>query len=116
MKHLKLYELYTLQDQPRDPSIGDYVLIRSTCAKKDIVDYVAENIGQISDIRKENNFDKHITVLYDNLPEYLKKYDTFEYSEKYKKFGRSFAISQITNISNNKENLEKILIQNKYNL
>lgn len=107
MKHLKHYEKYHYENI--NAQIGDYVIIDPYTHPKEVENWILNNIGQIIDIE---NYDTYI-VKYENIPTGWE--DHFSYNDEQKNI-RKTQKSGIKHISKNKEELELIISQNKYNL
>jgi hypothetical protein len=101
MKYKQLKHLRSFDDKPHE---GDYVLMHSESGLQFIKEYVESTIGRIKSISYDA---KSVIVTYENYPPELKT--NF-------KNGRQFDFSFILHYSKKKEDLERILIQKKYNL
>ena len=104
MKHLKTYEevySYTYDFDTDSPEIGDYVIMKTT--SDNLKSFIQNNVGQISDFQIDD-----IEVTYSNIPDDIKEFMPLA--------KRLFHNKLIQYWSKDKEELEQILIQNKYNL
>jgi hypothetical protein len=110
MKHLKKYE----QLKEQEPKIGDFVICTDNgiTNDKNFESYLNTNIGKIILIR-DNDKDPYC-VLYEDIPSNFKVYASIVHDKirKLIKFNRD----EIKYFSKNKEDLERIIIANKYNI
>lgn len=108
MKHIKTYE-----NTIGKPKLGDYVIC-SENANYDMHEFISKNIGKIvlTVYQPTNTVKYDYLVQYNNIPENLNIY--------FEDYGASNArpmdIDEITEFSENRENLEFVLNANKYNL
>jgi len=104
MNHLKLYE--EINDESSEPKVGDYVITKYMSADDDHEAnlFVTKNIGQLYKIEK----DKY-TVKYENIPSMLHYYTS---ADSFLNFKRR----DIQKWSENKQDLETILLANKFNI
>lgn len=118
MKHIKLYDNYNQQlKHPNDAQLYDYVIcedIAEEAEAENIRNFIRNNIGQIIKITyKKTKSNPDLTkyeVKYENIPDNL--------SEEFNKFtnARLMFNDEIKYCSENKETLELILNQKKFNL
>ena len=97
MKYIKQYESYPLQKIKYKPQIGEYVLMKSQ-AGGDVKIFIDKTIGKIS--RYDGG--EGVYIEYPKNNHFLER--------------RLFNISQIITHSTNKEDIEQILLNNKFNL
>jgi phosphomannomutase len=111
MKHIKLYDNYNSQlKHPTDAQLYDYVIcedIAEEAEAENIINFIRNNIGQIIHIPTSKS--KYI-VKYENIPDNLLK----EFNPKTN--ARVMFNDEIKYCSENKETLELILNQKKFNL
>ena len=107
MKYLKFFE--NEQISKKLPNVGDYVLCDESF-KTELNNFINNNIGKIIKIEHDSHITEYL-VEYDlNLiPLGIKKY--FIYNNR-----RLFIIDEITHHSDNKDDLELILLSKKYNI
>lgn len=116
MKHLKTFEIvypivtkyYT---ENKEPEIGDYVICED--GFNEAKEFLQNNIGQYINIDEfPVHAYCHYLIKYENVPHNLQMY--FNYNEI---IGvRPMRLTEIKHFSSNKEELEALLAQNKYNL
>lgn len=129
MKYLKYFE--NIKD---DPQVDDYVLINIDIStsildkKHEIMKFVNNTIGQISKIREDSvdywgHKDKgDVMVVYDNVPKEIKSWFTFrrydnEQNPKYNGlYCRTFDTDKIVAFNKDKDKLEQIITNNKFNI
>jgi len=106
MKHLKKFE------NINKPEVGDYVICKNIENEDlSILDYfLSENIGII--INNRTDFKKFpYLIRFDDMP-----HELLIYSEKREGKDIIFRSDEILHFSKNKEDLEHIIVANKYNL
>ncbi len=115
MKYIKKFEEID-QDKNDEPQIGDYVICDDTFSDdKQLLDFIKNNMGQIIPIDYDDSIDK-------NHFDYLVKYENIPYAlisrffRFYNDTSRPMKREEIIYYSPNKEDLEIIITQNKYNL
>jgi len=91
---------------PDRPKVGDYVIACSSAAKKELINFIANNIGRIVEFDKFDNC--CVFIEYSNVP--LELFSAFTNNI------RRLPINQILHYSLNREDLEIILAVNKYNI
>jgi hypothetical protein len=106
MKYIKTYEevysfTYDIDTDP--PKIGDYVIMRSTANNNELKQFIENSVGQI--IEEDGD---EITIDFSDIPEKLKQYFILS--------TRPYHYKLLQYWSDNKEELEEILAQKKYNL
>ena len=106
MKHIKKYE------QNISIEVGDYVICTDNGITNDnnFEVYLKSHIGKIILIKKYIK-DPYL-VLYENLPDKFKTYSSTNDNLKLIKFNEN----EIIHFSKNKEDLEHIIVANKYNI
>jgi len=107
MKYIKQYESIN-----NIPQVGDYILFEDSDLKKEISNFMSNNIGLI--VSKELVLYDYV-VKYENVPDELTPYFSYAYL-KYGRNCRGIERSDIIYFSSNKEDLEIRLQANKYNL
>ena len=108
MRYLKKYEA------SRNPKIGDYVIIDPHTPVKEVEDWILNHIGQIIDVEMDFSTDRYrYTVKYENIPKGWEDHFSYDYHEKNIRRTYKFGIEHY---SKNKEDLERIIAINKYNL
>ena len=101
MKYIKTQEEINTD---KSPKVGDYVIMKSSVTQS-LRYFIEKNIGEITQIDYGDGF---LIVKYSNIPEAIQEYMPYN--------SRSSTIRLIKHWSSNKEDLEVILSQNKYNL
>jgi hypothetical protein len=102
MKYIKQYE------HQNKPQVGDYVIMRSDSFSDEVVNFINNNIGKISEL---NN--GAVIVRYKKVPKELKI--AFELSHFFNP-QREFHQSQIVEFAPTLKELKHKLLQNKYNI
>jgi len=96
-----------------DPEVGDYVIAESNDFLTDLNEFTKNRIGKLYNIFKPLYADDlSYTIIYDNIPKELDFYKFKIYDEE----AISLNIEDIKYWSKNKEDLEKVLMTNKYNI
>ena len=102
MKYIKKFE------NKEEPKIGDYVLMYSTSSDDKIAHFIKNNFGKIVNFDYDKNKKVGVAVLYDNIPEFLKKLGMER--------TRTFGIEQIVAFAESEDELKLKISANKYNL
>jgi len=105
MKYIKQYE----KVNKKQPQIGDYVLLKRTTYNEDFENFIANNIGLITEI---TNKKRNIEVKFFNVPENIEHLSFFPNGGGW----TYFKTYDIKHISKNKEDLTVFLTAKKYNL
>ncbi len=110
----KIFEIYKEPNNwytENEPKLHDYVILDCNW-HNNIHQFLSNNIGQISKIKKNNKDSKYIQyqIMYEKPPEKYKK-QYFQHN----RFGWVYR-AQIKHFSSNIKDLELILDINKYNL
>jgi len=96
-----------------EPEVGDYVIASSNDFLIDLNEFTKNRIGRLYNIFKPLYVDDlSYTVIYDNIPKELDCYTFKVYDEE----AISLDKEDIKYWSKDKEDLEKILMTNKFNL
>ena len=105
----KIYEEINLNE----PEVGDYIIAESNDFLTDINEFTKNRIGILYNIFKPLYADDlSYTIIYDNIPKELDFYVFKVYDDEAISMNRE----DIKYWSKNKEDLEKILIANKFNI
>ena len=123
MRHLKYFE--NIKDEPQ---VYDYALVnidvsRSLLANRDkIMEFVNNTVGQISRIKKFGADKDEIMVVYDTVPTEISSWFIFrgyngDQDPKYNgMYCRTFDADKIVAFDKDKEKLEQLIINKKFNL
>jgi len=105
-------EIRTIKDEPQ---IGDYVICEEDPSYSGLSQFISTKIGKIIGFSKNGYY--HI-VQYQNIPELLKFYFTYQDFDNLKRYYNCVPMltENIKYWSKNKKDLEAILAANKYNL
>ena len=104
MKYIKLFEKLS-----EEPAVGDYVICEDPDVDyRDLNEFLKFNIGELRKINHREDINYKYTVEFENIPYNLSSYFSDD--------SRSFRRAEITHFSNNKEDLNLIVVANKYNL
>lgn len=108
MKYLKTYEYKNSK-----PKIGDYVIINPYINNTiEIYHWILNHIGKIIDIENDLGDRAMYIVKYENIPNEWKGYFSYSDEKNIRKINR-FGIKHF---SPDKEDLETILLSNKFNI
>jgi hypothetical protein len=107
MKYIKTYE-----DINKEPQVGDYVICDDYFDK--LTEFEANNIGQITSIDDDVDNGAPYNIKYNNIPYNIRTW--FFYNDDHNYGIRPMSIEEIIFFSSNKEEVERYLQANKYNL
>jgi hypothetical protein len=113
MKYIKTYEIIShfSKINKNDLEVGDYVVLKMWDHPNDkLVNFVNNNVGQITDITSLNI---NVKIEYENVPDTIRQHFSIC---KNNKFMRPFHTNEIKYYSKNKKELELSIAANKYNL
>jgi hypothetical protein len=125
MKYIKAYE--KIEDVDYIPQVGDFVICdEQTSNDKELKDFINNTIGECLGSNSKNKDDDNLklySVKYDDIPYWQKLQNNFTPYPILRKEGRApkyyfrnFYRREMKHVSKNKEELEALLAQNKYNL
>ena len=105
MKYLKTYE-----EIQSEPQVGDYVLCEDSSQIPELNEFFKNTIGRIISKTINQAYELQYTDIIENIERF------FIYNGDTKTYIRIMYLDEIIHFSPNKEDIEQILINNKYNL
>jgi len=113
MKYIRTFE----NINENKPQIGNYVILKNfSPVFRELRSFLENNIGEIISIITMNKIDE-IEVEYNNVPENLQShFISTDAQNRGIKNIRKTSISAVIHHSKNKEELEQIILNNKFNI
>ena len=113
MKYIKEFENISNDDI----KVGDYVLVdihgHSGIGPENFINFINNNIGKVIEIFSPYKLYNNITIEYNNVPEIIRK---IWFIEENGKIIKNIRYNKIIANSKNIEDIERILITNKFNI
>jgi len=111
MKYIKTYETNKSKSLPE---VGDYVIMKTVSSTPIIINFFDNTVGEIVSVEPVGNED-NLMVKYTDIPDDVNRIlNTFNVDKKY--HIRGFMTKRIIAISKNKEELEQIILNRKFNI